>query len=740
MKTARFLVAYVLVCGWLMTLDPRPAAAQQAACRAGNLLAGKPPWCLAGPPRAAATWRPTASPPTRGPSGTRRLALVLDTGAATVTWDLGRRPRAAGGLGAGRRQRLRTRCGARWTARSFTGPGADRHRSTATGCAGARLPSGAWRSAISASARGEGDSFYSLSELQVFCTARRPSPRDRRSRRRRPPRSCTNIYTYWNDESQRALGAGAGPAGPGAAAVGRRATPAGRDRAYRRKLRDRLLALLGVLAALTYINFGSFHFGNFIHDWEWTHYYVGSKYFPELSYDRLYECIAIADVEDGLRQRVELRKLTNLRTNVLESSDEIAKHPERCKQQLHAARWRLVQEGRRASSATARAPSAGTICRPTTATTAPRSGTWPARLLSNLAPGHHHPAVPAGDAGSAVPAGHLSRSSGGPSAGGCWRWLCWCSRPTSPPASTGPAARSCAGTGCSTWWPAIACLRKERPVLGGRRPGLRRAPARVSRLRLRRAGAGAGLAPLLQAPAAGAAPTPASSLGAALATRLLVPLSAGRSRAASQRLPALRAEHDQAQGDAADQLHGPAHGAGLSAGVRWGGAQGRQADRSLDQLEAGAPRRLEERPPLYVVLVLGFLVLMGLAARHVEPWVAAALGRHVHPHRGRADLLLLRLHHRGGAAGRAARGGGALVAVAHRLHPVRGLGARCPGMPTWLDEQYTLMSLATVGVFAAIVWLYRRPLAADETAVSSGAAWVASSSPATAPRPARKKP
>ena len=72
-----------------------------------------------------------------------------------------------------------------------------------------------------------------------------------------------------------------------------------------RKLRDGLLIALGVLSFGAYWNFGSFHFGNYIHIWDTFHYYVGSKYFKELSYDRLYECVAVADSEaPGLRRRV----------------------------------------------------------------------------------------------------------------------------------------------------------------------------------------------------------------------------------------------------------------------------------------------------------------------------------------------------------------------------------------------------------------------------------------------------
>lgn len=59
--------------------------------------------------------------------------------------------------------------------------------------------------------------------------------------------------------------------------------------------RRRLFALLGLVSALTYFNFGAFHFGVFIHAWDTFHYYMGAKYFRELSYDRLYDCATVAD-------------------------------------------------------------------------------------------------------------------------------------------------------------------------------------------------------------------------------------------------------------------------------------------------------------------------------------------------------------------------------------------------------------------------------------------------------------
>jgi hypothetical protein len=106
-------------------------------------------------------------------------------------------------------------------------------------------------------------------------------------------------------------------------------------------VRNQLLLLIGLLSFHAYWNFGAFHFGNYTHYHEAYHYYVGSKYFKELSYDRLYDCAAVADSEDpSLRRRVELRKITNLRTNVLENTNDVLAHPqERCKQYFSPQRW-----------------------------------------------------------------------------------------------------------------------------------------------------------------------------------------------------------------------------------------------------------------------------------------------------------------------------------------------------------------------------------------------------------------
>ncbi len=127
--------------------------------------------------------------------------------------------------------------------------------------------------------------------------------------------------------------------------------PARSDRA--RAPRRWLFAVVGLVSALTYFNFGAFHFGSFIHGWDTFHYYLGAKYFRELSYDRLYDCATVADVTAeatdtkaalaARRAHAERRKITNLRTNELESSAGILAHPERCTAHFSPERWQAFR-------------------------------------------------------------------------------------------------------------------------------------------------------------------------------------------------------------------------------------------------------------------------------------------------------------------------------------------------------------------------------------------------------------
>jgi hypothetical protein len=107
-----------------------------------------------------------------------------------------------------------------------------------------------------------------------------------------------------------------------------------------RTLRDAALAALGVGGLLASWNFLSFHYTGVVHAHELFNYAVGSRYFPELGYDRLYECVAVADTEAGLGRRVAQRRITDLSSYALRGTREILADPSRCKRHFSPVRWR----------------------------------------------------------------------------------------------------------------------------------------------------------------------------------------------------------------------------------------------------------------------------------------------------------------------------------------------------------------------------------------------------------------
>lgn len=181
-----------------------------------------------------------------------------------------------------------------------------------------------------------GDGSFSISELQAFCKLPEVFPPALKEVK---ANSQKTNEPAWNDTTSRQWEMVLACLVLSLLWWGRILRQEGRPN-HMKKLRDRLLIATLLVSSATYVNFFSFHFGNFIHGWDTFHYYVGSKYFKELGYSRLYECIAVADAEDPKwRRRVELRKITNLRTNALETTKEILAHPEQCKDHFTAPRW-----------------------------------------------------------------------------------------------------------------------------------------------------------------------------------------------------------------------------------------------------------------------------------------------------------------------------------------------------------------------------------------------------------------
>ncbi len=112
---------------------------------------------------------------------------------------------------------------------------------------------------------------------------------------------------------------------------------AGRPEAQR-GLRDAALAFLAIAALLGSWNFLRFHHPGFLHA-DLVPYYLGTKYFPELGYARLYECIVVADHEAGLGARAAGRVVTDLETYELRDTRRVLADPGRCKRGFAPERW-----------------------------------------------------------------------------------------------------------------------------------------------------------------------------------------------------------------------------------------------------------------------------------------------------------------------------------------------------------------------------------------------------------------
>ncbi len=115
---------------------------------------------------------------------------------------------------------------------------------------------------------------------------------------------------------------------------------------------------LGIAGILLYFNAFKFGYPKYYHRWDQYHYYMGAKYFPEIGYDGLYKCTAIAQDEIGVASvdvegdgnvrpynlRAEVRKsdkkIRNLSgDNLLMPVDELLANPDQCRSRFSPERW-----------------------------------------------------------------------------------------------------------------------------------------------------------------------------------------------------------------------------------------------------------------------------------------------------------------------------------------------------------------------------------------------------------------
>ena len=678
------------------------AGAEVPICPSGNLLAGRLP--LGAPPALAVITDGQVTP--EGAVWNAKPAFVLDRATPALTWDLGAvvvlRALVVQADGNDLYPISGSTDGVAFAPLVEVSPVDPGLGLRTRALRLAERPVRFLRLAASA-----GDGAYAVSELAAFCAV--PSPWPPVLTRVEAPLegSGTGTRLGWNDVTSRWWELLLALLGLALLVAGRLS---GRDRGGSR-VWDRLLALGGVVALLTFFNFGAFHFGNYVHAWDTFHYYTGAKYFRELGYERLYECVAVADaLEPGLATRVAERKITNLRTNVLESSAEILAHPERCTAHFSPARWAAFRHdvawfrGRETAERWE-----GVLDRPRLQR---HAGVERRRIAARQPRAGERPLHPRPDRRSIRSICSPSRRWwAGLSVGAPSRSRCWSSPPTSPAASSGPAAPSCAGTGSSTPSPRSPACAGGSPCSAAWRSATRRccgsSPAcwrSVRRWGWRsrwRAGCAPrpepGGAPRSSGPSAASrrAPTCASS-----------PPPGSPPRCCCRSAPPSRGGADAYRGFVANTLKHKStpltNAMGLRTVVTYRPAEvGRHlvSDAAADPWRRWKEARVaawERSRGVAGVILLGVVALVGLAvARHGDPWLAAALGVIVIPFAVELTSYYYAFLIVPALLWSCWRWSGPLLLALCAFTQFVSL-APLPGMSTWRDEQYTWISLATL--------------------------------------------
>jgi hypothetical protein len=101
-----------------------------------------------------------------------------------------------------------------------------------------------------------------------------------------------------------------------------------------------VLAVSAVFAVATYVDFGVFRYGTYLNEWDFYHYYVGTKYAPELGYTNLYGATLAADAETGLRYRNPHGEIRDLATAQIRDVASVAAESGRYRQRFSENRWR----------------------------------------------------------------------------------------------------------------------------------------------------------------------------------------------------------------------------------------------------------------------------------------------------------------------------------------------------------------------------------------------------------------
>jgi hypothetical protein len=106
-----------------------------------------------------------------------------------------------------------------------------------------------------------------------------------------------------------------------------------------------LFTVLGFGVYFDYFNPNT-RYSEYYHRHEFYHYYLGSKFFKEVGYKRLYECTAIAEIELGRGANVRKRDIRDLRDNLIKPmvDTEVVKDPKHCTSHFSKERWEAFKK------------------------------------------------------------------------------------------------------------------------------------------------------------------------------------------------------------------------------------------------------------------------------------------------------------------------------------------------------------------------------------------------------------
>jgi hypothetical protein len=105
------------------------------------------------------------------------------------------------------------------------------------------------------------------------------------------------------------------------------------------------LAVVALFAVASHYHFGRFHGeGRFLHNHEFYHYYMGSKYFPELGYDGLYTVTHRALIENDSAFSGRIAVVKNLRTYQREGQNISLERSEGVRQLFSDERWQEFKQ------------------------------------------------------------------------------------------------------------------------------------------------------------------------------------------------------------------------------------------------------------------------------------------------------------------------------------------------------------------------------------------------------------